>query len=322
MVRISWSGSPSSCRGSSCPSAWPARAPVGAQATVRSRGRGADGSGSRRAAPKAQGVLFRVRVFCSVRLLVRAVRRLFFGSPPICRRPGRCLGYSTAVGTLCGLLRSPLFAAQPWACKGLLRRVVSVRPVGPHRVVARPGPPRGRRVFPSAPWLQYGSGDAALMARAVAVWRLRCRRFCSAFVYSVPCAVKCELCGDCFRPAANFPAPRPLPWLQYGRADAVWVAPVFATRSTALGAQGHAAVSVSVGPVGPRRVVARPALPRGRRVLPSVPRLQYGPGDAALMARAVASRRLRRMRCCSAFVYSVLCAFWCEQCDDRFFGLP
>ena len=52
-----------------------------AQATVWFRGRGADGSGSCCAAPKAQGVLFRVRVFCSVRLLVRAVRRPFFGLP-------------------------------------------------------------------------------------------------------------------------------------------------------------------------------------------------------------------------------------------------
>ena len=264
MVRTSGSGTPSSCRGSSLSTARPTCALVGALATVRSRGRSADGSGGRRAAPKAQGVLFRLRVFCSVRRSERALRRLFsvccdlagapaaasatvrpwgqcagrsglrslrhgFGRALACcrgpyqwvvqcelrgdcfsvrseivRRSGRCLGYSTAVGSMCRSLQSTLFAARLWARIGLLPWSVSVGPGRPRRVVARPALPHGRRVLPSVPRLQYGPGDAGLMAREVAARRLRRKGCCSAFVYSVPCASWCELCGDCFSARRQF----------------------------------------------------------------------------------------------------------------------
>ena len=140
------------------------------------------------------------------------------------------------------MLRSPLFAAQLRARKGLLPWSVPVGPVRPRRVVAHPCPPRGRRVLSSVPWLQYGPGDAALMALAVAARLPRRRGCCSAFAYSVLCVVRSEHCDVCFRFAVILPAPRPLPRLQYGRGDNVPVAPVSALCGTALGAHWLAAV--------------------------------------------------------------------------------
>ena len=240
--RVRASGRSSSRRGSSRSAAWPARVPVGALATVRFRGRGADGSGSCRVAPKVQEVLFRVRVFCSVRCQVRAVRRLFsacrqFSGAPAAalatvRPSGRCVGCS-------GLRDSQHSLGRARAC-------CRVRISGPGRSSSRRGsscpsawparaPVGAQATVRSRGRSADGSGGRLAAPKAHEVL-FRVRVFCS--VRLLVRAVRRPF----FWPAVILSAPRPLPWLQYGRGDDVPVVPVFALRGTALGAHWLAAV--------------------------------------------------------------------------------